>query len=144
MEKGKVATASREMRAADAMGFALGQLVQELGWEDDVDEDLRDDIMDAIDADLVDTADEAVDAVLLWWRAADGDVADGLVDALTDLSPSGTIWLLTPKVGKPGHVEAVDIAEGAVTAGLALTKTVNVSPTWSASRLVRPKAGRTK
>ncbi|MDR1430532.1 MAG: DUF3052 domain-containing protein, partial [Propionibacteriaceae bacterium] len=28
------------------MGFAVGQLVQELGWDDDADEDLRSAIMD--------------------------------------------------------------------------------------------------
>lgn len=50
------------------MGFEQGQVVQELGWDSDVDESLRDEIMDAIDADLVDDALEAVDAVLLWWR----------------------------------------------------------------------------
>lgn len=124
------------------MGLAQGQLVQELGWDDDVDETLREDVMDAIDADLVEEADEAVDAVLLWWRESDGDVTDGLVDALPDLSPNGVIWLLTPKVGQPEHVEPSDIAEGATTAGLSLTSTVNVSKTWQAHRLVRPKSTR--
>lgn len=125
-----------------SMGLTKGQLVQELGWDEDVDEDLRDAIMDAIDADLVEEADESVDAVLLWWRDADGDVADGLVDALPDLSPSGTVWLLTPKVGQPDHVDPADISEAATTAGLALTTAANVSPNWQANRLVRPKGER--
>ena len=74
---------------AAALGLSPGQAVQELGWDDDVDEGLRDGIMDAIDGDLVDEALEAVDAVVLWWREEDGDVADGLVDALHDLAGTG-------------------------------------------------------
>ena len=34
-------------------------IVQELGWDDDVDEELRADIMDLIDADLIEDAVEA-------------------------------------------------------------------------------------
>ena len=59
-------------------------------------------IMDAIDDEMVEEAVEAVDAVVLWWREDDGDVVDGFVDSLTDLSSTGVIWLLTPKVGRPG------------------------------------------
>lgn len=124
------------------MGLAKGMVVQELGWDEDVDEDLRNDVMDTIDDDLVEEALEAVDAVLLWWRADDGDVADGLVDSLTDLSKSGVIWLMTPKVGRPGHIIASDIAEGASTAGLVLASPVDLSTQWQAQKVVRPKGGR--
>ena len=65
---------------ADLLGFEMGMLVQEVGWDEDVDADLRDDIMDTIDAEMVEEPLEAVDAVVLWWREEDGDVADGLVD----------------------------------------------------------------
>ena len=58
-----------------------------------------------------------VDAVLLWWRDEDGDLVDGLVDALTDLVGGGAIWLLTPKVGRPNAVDPADIAEAAPIAG---------------------------
>lgn len=126
----------------ESMGLEEGLVVQELGWDDDVDEALREEIMDAIDADMVEEADEAVDIVLLWWRDGDGDVADGLVDAMTDLSSTGFVWLMTPKVGKPNHVEPSDVSEGALTAGFAQTKTVNVSPDWQATKLVRPKGVR--
>ncbi|MDR1852754.1 MAG: DUF3052 domain-containing protein [Propionibacteriaceae bacterium] len=124
------------------MGFTPGQQVQELGWDEDADEALRDSVMDAIEDDLIYEAVEAVDAVLLWWREDDGDLADGLVDALTDLAERGTVWLLTPKVGQPGFVDAADIAEAALTAGLSQTSTVKVSPTWQAHKLVRPKGAR--
>ena len=124
------------------MGFEPGQVVQELGWDSDVDEGLRADIMDTIDADLVDDALEAVDVVLLWWREEDGDVGDGLVDALRDLSNTGHIWLMTPKIGRDGHVDATDIAEGTATAGLVLANPVAVSSEWQAQRIVRPRTGR--
>ena len=124
------------------MGFEQGQVVQELGWDSDVDESLRDEIMDAIDANLVDDALEAVDAVLLWWREEDGDVGDALVDALRDLSTTGHIWLLTPKIGRDGYVDPADIAEGTATAGLVLANPASVSREWQAQKIVRPKAGR--
>lgn len=116
-------------------------LVQELGWDEDTDATLRETIMDAIDADMVEEAIEAVDVVILWWREDDGDVADGLVDAMTDLTGTGWIWLLTPKVGRPGYVGPSDISEGVTTAGLALTSQANVSTQWQAHKVVRPKAG---
>lgn len=126
----------------DALGLRSGMAVQELGWDNDVDEDLRDAVMDAIDGDLVDDVIEAVDAVLLWWRDDDGDVADGLVDALRDLAAAGHIWLLTPKVGRDGYVAPADIAEGVSTAGLTLANPVNVSDDWHAQKVVRPRSGR--
>jgi len=129
-------------RAVVAMDLTAGQAIQELGWDPDVDESLREEIMDAIDGDLVDEALEAVDAVLLWWRDDDGDLVDGLVDALRDLSDVGFIWLLTPKVGRPGYVDPADIAEGAITAGLALANNVKVSRDWHVQKVVRPKASR--
>lgn len=124
------------------MGLTKGMVVQELGWDSDVDEDLRSMIMDAIDDDLVEEAFEAVDIVLLWWRADDGDVADGLVDSLTDLSKTGVIWLMIPKVGRPGHIAASDLAEGATTAGLVLGAPVDLSQQWQAQKVVRPGSRR--
>lgn len=126
------------------MGLAEGMVVQELGWDSDVDEDLRSAVMDAIDADLVEDVVEAVDAVLLWWRADDGEVTDGLVDAMTDLSATGTIWLLTPKVGRDGYIDPADLAEGIRTAGLTPTTPVSLAADWQGHRLVRPKGGARK
>lgn len=130
------------LASADLLSLTPGLVVQELGWDDDVDADLRDDIMDSIDAEMVNDPLEAVDVVVLWWREDDGDIADGLVDAMTDLSGSGCIWLLTPKVGRPGFISAASLAEGVTVAGLALTNTVNVAPDWQATRVVRPKGTR--
>ena len=122
------------------LGLTKGMVVQELGWDEDVDDELRVAIEDTIDADMVDgDYGNVVDAVLLWWRDDDGDLVDGLVDALTDLVGGGSIWLLTPKVGRPQAVDAADIAEAAPIAGLAQTTTATVSKDWAATRLVAPK-----
>jgi hypothetical protein len=128
--------------AVSRLGFKAGQIVQELGWDEDVDNDLRQAIEDAIDGELVEEAMEPVDVVLLWWRDEDGDITDGLVDAVTDLNDTGYIWLLTPKVGREGFVDATDLNEAAVTAGLALTTTVPIPGGWTASKLVPPRGPR--
>ena len=139
-----MATTEGAAHASDAavLGLTNGMAVQELGWDDDVDEALREAVMDAVDGGLLYESNEAVDVVLLWWRDSDGDVADGLVDALTDLSPTGYIWLLTPKVGRTDYVDPTDLAEGALTAGLSVANPASVSANWQAQKLVRPRAGR--
>ena len=126
--------------AGERLGLKTGMVVQELGWDDDVDDDVRVKIEDAIDADMVDgDHGDVVDAVVLWWRKDDGDLVDALVDSLTDLVGGGAIWLLTPKVGRPGAVDAADVAEAAPIAGLSTTTTVAVGKDWTATRLVAPK-----
>ena len=91
---------------AERLGIKPGQVVQELGYDDDCDEQLREAIASLQDVELVDEDyDDVVDVVLLWWRDGDGDLVDALVDALTPLADGGYIWLLTPKAGRPGHVE---------------------------------------
>jgi hypothetical protein len=126
---------------ADRLGIKPGMVVQELGWDGDTDDELRSAIEDAIDGDMVDgDYGNVVDTVILWWRDDDGDLADALVDALTDLAAGGAIWLLTPKVGSPNAVDPADIAEAAPIAGLAQTTTATVSKSWAATRLVAPKS----
>ena len=125
-----------------ALGISPGLAVQELGWDADVDEDLRSAVLDELGEDFVYEAIEAVDVVLLWWRDEDGDLADGIVDALTDLTGRGHIWLLTPRIGRDGHMDAADLSEAALTAGLALANSASVSRHWEAHKLVRPKGGR--
>lgn len=125
---------------AERLGFTRGMVVQELGWDSDTDDELRIAIEDAIDGDMVDgDYGNVVDAVVLWWRAEDGDLVDGLVDSLTDLVGGGAIWLLTPKIGRPNSVDAADIAEAAPVAGLQQTTTAAVSRDWAATRLVTPR-----
>lgn len=135
-------TAAGQSDVADRLGFAPGMVVQELGWDEDTDDDVRMAIEDAIDAEMVDEVVEAVDVVVLWWRDDDGDLIDALVDSLTDLAEDGYVWLLTPKVGQDGYVDAGDITESATTAGLSATSTQQVGDAWSARKLVRPKGAR--
>jgi Protein of unknown function (DUF3052) len=128
---------------ADRLGIKAGQVVQEIGYDDDCDEALRDSIAAQQGVELVDEDyDDVVDGVVLWWRDGDGDLVDALVDALTPLADGGYILLLTPKTGREGHVEPSEIGESAPTAGLSQTSTVNAGRNWSASRLVAPKARR--
>ena len=130
---------------ADRLGIQPGMVVQELGVDDDVDDDLRDAIVDRCGSDLVDEdSDEVVDVVLLWWRDGDGDLVDALVDAKGPLADSGVVWLLTPKPGREGHVEASDISEAAPTSGLSQTSSVSAGRDWTGSRLVAPKVARSR
>jgi hypothetical protein len=87
-------------------------------------------------------AHEVVDGVIIWWRDGDGDLVDELMDALTYLSETGPIWVLTPKVGRDGHVEPSDIQDAAPTAGLSQTSSLSIAADWSATRLVARKAGK--
>ncbi|MGZ4495012.1 MAG: DUF3052 domain-containing protein [Nocardioides sp.] len=135
------ADSTATQNGGDRLGLKKGLVVQELGWDEDVDDALRAEIEDTIDADLVDgDYGNVVDAVLLWWRDEDGDLVDALVDSKTDLVGGGVIWLLTPKVGRPDAVDPADVAEAAPVAGLATTTTVAVSKDWTATRLVAPKS----
>ena len=126
---------------AARLGIKPGMVVQELGWDEDADEDLRAAIEELTGSPLVDDEHgDVVDGVLLWWRQDDGDLVDGLVDALTDLADGGVIWLLTPKVGREGHVDPADVADAAPTAGLATTSSLAIGSDWSATKLVAPKS----
>ena len=124
------------------LGLAPGLVVQELGWDSDVDDGVRVMIEDAVDSELIEEAMEAVDLVLLWWRDDDGDLVDALVDALISLGDGGVVWLLTPKAGRPGHVEPGEIGDAAPTAGLHQTSSVSAAHDWSGTRLVTRKSGR--
>ena len=90
------------------------------------------------------TAQEVVDAVILWWRDGDGDLVDELVDALTYLTEDGPIWLLTPKVGRPGYVEPSDVQDAAPTAGMSQTTSFPAGADWTATRLIARHAGSNK
>jgi Protein of unknown function (DUF3052) len=128
---------------AERLGIKPGQVVQELGYDDDSDEQLRESIAAVQGVELVDEDfEDVVDVVLLWWRDGDGDLVDALMDALTPLTDGGYIWLLTPKSGREAHVEPSEIGEAAPTAGLSQTSTVSAGRDWSGTRLVSRKARR--
>jgi hypothetical protein len=137
--------AGRSPDIAARLGVEPGMVVQELGWDTDVDEAVRDAVEERCGDELLDEdADEVIDLVLLWWRDGDGDLVDALINAIGPLADSGVIWVLTPKTGRPGHVEPSEIAEAAPTAGLSQTSNVTVSEGWVGSRLVSPKAAKSR
>jgi hypothetical protein len=130
---------------AARLGLKPGQTVQEIGYDDDCDEELRQAVVAITGTELVDDGfDDVVDVVLLWWRDGDGDLVDALVDGLTSLAAGGDIWLLTPKAGRDGHVEPSDISEAAPTAGLSQTTSLSAGRDWSGARLVAPKTSRSR
>lgn len=131
------------LERATRLGLEAGLCVQELGYDVDVDDELRVAIEEIIGSSLDDEdADDVIDVVLLWWREDDGDLVDALVDALHPLADHGVIWLLTPKPGRDGHVEPEDIADAAPTAGLQQTSTVSAGTAWQGTRLVAPRVKR--
>lgn len=134
--------ATAPITALAKLGFVADQVILEIGYDDDVDDELRVQIEDTVEGELEEEGyDDVVDGVLLWWREDDGDLTDALVDALTTLDDQGFIALLTPKVGRPGEVDPSDITEAAETAGLQASASVNLTPQWSGTRLVAPKSG---
>ncbi len=137
--------AGRTSDIAGKLGVEPGMVVQELGWDSDVDEAVRDAVEERAGDELVnEDADEVIDLVLMWWREGDGDLVDALVDAIGRLADHGVVWVLTPKTGRSGHVEPSEIAEAAPTAGLSQTSNVSVGDGWAGARLVAPKAARSK
>ena len=130
---------------AERLGIQPGMVVMEIGYDEDADDELRDAIAERSGSELVGPdSDDVVDVVLLWWREEDGDLVDALVETLSPLAESGTVWLLTPKVGRDGHVEPSEISEAAPTAGLQQTSTISAARDWAGVRLVAPKASRSR
>lgn len=131
---------------AARLGFSAGQLIGEIGYDEDVDHDLRSAVEAVIGSELIDldNADDVVDSVLLWWRDEDGDVADGLVDALTLLADTGVIWLLTPRTGQDGYIDPSDVVEALQIAGLAQTTTIPYTGAWVVARIARAKQGKVR
>lgn len=134
--------AGRSSDIAGKLGVEPGMVVQELGYDSDVDDAVRDAVEDVTGEEILDEeAQEVIDLVILWFREGDGDLVDTLVDARGMMSDEGTIWVLTPKTGRDGHLEPSEIAEAAPTAGLAQTSNVTLGD-WVGARLVPPKANR--
>ncbi|GGF28812.1 DUF3052 domain-containing protein [Williamsia phyllosphaerae] len=132
--------AAADGNRAEKLGFTPGMVVQELGWDEDADDDLRVDIEDRVGAEMLDEdSDEVIDVVVLWWRDDDGDLVDALMDAIGPLADDGYVWVFSPKTGTSGYVDPAEIAESAPTAGLTQTSVISLGD-WSGSRLVQPKS----
>ena len=136
-------TADDAAAQAAHLGFISGQVVQEFGYDDDVDQDLRRGLEALTGSELVDEDyDDVTDGAVIWFREDDGDLTDALVDAMTVLDGAGPIWVLTPKAGRPGHVSHSDIEEAATTSGLHAMSTFSIASDWSATRLATRGRGR--
>ena len=110
--------------AGGAFGFTSGLIIQEFGYDDDVDQALRKAAEAQTGTALVDEDYEDVaDSAIVWWRADDGDVddlTDLLVDAQANLDGDGLVWVLTPK---------------ARTAGMHATSAAAMGRRWSGIRV---------
>jgi hypothetical protein len=147
-EGGGAAVATKEgsstvyATVTERFGFSAGKVVQEFGYDDDVDETLREAIVEATGEQLVDEGyGDVTDGVLVWFREGDDDLADLLMDVQSLLDDGGAVVLLTPKAGKPGHVEPRVVEEGSSLAGLHATTTIVVDG-WTATHLA--EKGRSK
>ena len=138
-----MSTAAGSAGVASRLGVLPGALVIEMGFGPDVDMALREEITALAGSEFrsVET-EEVVDVALIWFREDDGDLVDLLVDALTFLADAGAIWVITPKAGRPQHVEPSDIQEAAPTAGLSQTSSFAVAKDWTATKFTAPKASR--
>ncbi len=134
-------TSGTAAAAASRLGLRSNSTVGEIGYDDDVDESLREGIEAVIDGELLDEdADDVLDAVLLWWREDDGDLTDALVDAITLLADDGVIWLCTPRTGHHEYVDPSDIGDAARTAGLSQTTSGPSVGDWMLTKLVRSRS----
>ena len=125
------------------MGFAKGDQILEIGYAADCDDSLRAKIKGFTETEFIQIdPTEVIDGVIIWWRDGDGDLIDELMDALTFLSETGPIWVMTQKMGRPNYVEASEIQDAAPTAGLSVTSSIAVATDWTATRLVARKAGK--
>ncbi|PMC75377.1 MULTISPECIES: DUF3052 domain-containing protein [unclassified Brachybacterium] len=130
------ADASSTSNLSEVLNLTTGQIVQEIGYDDDVDLDLRDAIEDMIGEDLEDEdTQEIVDAVILWWREGDGDLTDAMVDTLRNIDSGAPVWVFTPKAGRTGHVNPAEVQDAAETAGLRVMSSVSLAPEWTGTRL---------
>lgn len=125
------------------MGFKKGDLILEVGRVDDCDIHVREVLCDITGSEFLEAdSQEVVDGVIIWWRDGDGDLVDELMDSLTYLSENGSIWVLTPKIGRSRHVEPSDIHDAAPIAGLSVTSSISIAHDWTATHLVARKAGK--
>jgi len=133
--------ADERINPAARLGLQSGDVVQELGAGADVDQELREAIAEVTGQGLVDEAyGDTADTVVLWFRDTDGDLADALTEALGSLADGGVVWLFTPASGRDGCVEPSEIGEAGPNAGLAQTSSLGVSPDWTGTRFVAPRA----
>ena len=132
----------RHREVVDKLGIKPGQVVAFVEEAGAFDEDLRRRVLERSGRAPADGG-EVVDVVL-----AAVDASTDAVAALNRwkrrLEPSGGIWLLTPKRGRPGYVHQRELIAAGLAAGLVDNKVCSVSDTTSAMRFVIRRADRPK
>lgn len=119
------------------LGFKEAQIVLEYGYDDDVDDSVRQAVEELTGEPLEDEDyDGVVDAALIWWRDGDGDLADVLVESMATLEQGGFLALLTPGPGRGDRVAAYDVQEACTTSGLTASGVMPVGEQWVGQRLV--------
>ena len=124
----------------DKLGIKPGYAV---AWETaggQVDEPLRERILARAGRPFA-RDEEPVDVVLI--ALAEGaDAVEVLTRWRPRLRPSGGIWLLTPKRGRPGYLDQRSLITSGLLAGLVDNKVCSVSDTTSAMRFVIRRSDR--
>jgi hypothetical protein len=120
----------------DKLGIKAGQAIAT--WE--IDPALLQRIIERTDRAPA-TEDEALDIALV---AIDetSDAVEVLTKWRQRLTPSGSIWLLTAKLGQPGYVDQRELIAAGQQAEVVDNKVCSVSPTMSAMRFVIRKKDR--
>ncbi|MEV0355048.1 DUF3052 family protein [Nocardia sp. NPDC050697] len=125
--------------AAVRLEFSRGQRVRELGYGPDADQRLRSEIEAIIGRGLAHRDYlHTPQALLVWHRAADGDLAEVLLSCAEAMTGSTPLWLLTPGIDRPGHVCAVIVTEAAERAGLLIATRVDVLDDWDVTGMCLP------
>ncbi len=142
-----MATQEDAKAAVDAvvarLGLRSGQIIQEFGFDDDVDADFRAAVEAVTGEDLADEDyDDVADGALVWFRDGDGDLTDLLMDAQTLLEDGAQVWVCTPMAGKEVHVFPREVLVAASLSGLHATSTFVIGGQWTATSLV--EKGRSK
>ena len=127
-----------------SLGFTQGQIVQEFYVDEDADQGIRDSIESETGEEIVDEDyGDVVDGAIVWWRSEDAeeeDLADLLVDAMSNLDDGGLIWVLIPKPGRTGFLPVADVEDAAKVAGLHSTSAASLGSDWAGIRLTaRPR-----
>ena len=63
------------------------------------------------------------------------NLSDTIVDAYAVLGNDGTLWILTPKPGRPGAASSSTVQSAAQTAGMNAATPLTVSSDWNGIRL---------
>ncbi len=118
----------------DKLGLKPGAGVAVAAYGSSHEAALVADVVRAIGRPLLDDG-ESADVVLL--AVADGDgVADILRAWRPRIQPSGVLWVMTPKRGRPGYIPQNQLITAGANAALVDNKICAISDTTSAMRFV--------